>query len=209
MEGVSGEYEIIYVDDGSNDSSSEILRALGQKFPKIRVVSFQQNCGQSAAFYAGFKSAQGEWIITLDADGQNPPEEITPLLEFYEKFDFVTGVRKSRSDHWSKKVASRIARLFRRSLLGDTTKDVGCSLRIFRREVVDALPFFRNFHRFFVFLVRTRGFSVKEVSVAHHQRAVGKSKYGNWKRLQEGVFDLWGVWWLKKRMIKYEIKHER
>jgi len=208
MQGFPAGYEIIYVDDGSRDASLGVLKALKESFPAIRIISFKENRGQSAAFYAGFKAARGEWIITLDADGQNPPEEIIRLLEFYQQFDFVTGVRKKRSDSLRRKIASRVAKFFCRLVLGDLTQDVGCSLRIFRRKIVEAIPFFRNFHRFFTFLVKEAGFSVKEVPVAHHRRAAGKSKYSDWKRLKEGIVDLRGVAWLRKRLIKYEVKYE-
>ena len=208
MRKTSAEYEIIYVDDASNDSSPDILKGLTQRFAETRLISFKQNRGQSTALYAGFRAANGEWIITLDADGQNPPEEIPHLLEFCDKCDFVTGIREKRNDNVARKFSSIVARSVRRMVLGDTTTDTGCSLRIFRREIIESLPFFRNFHRFFPFLVKTMGFSIKEVGVAHNKRTSGESKYGIWKRLKEGIFDLWGVFWLNRRLIKYEVKHE-
>jgi len=97
----------------------------------------------------------------------------------------------------------------RRLILKDTTKDIGCSLRLFKREIIEDLPLFNNFHRFFTWLVRVCGFSVKEVEVAHRERKFGKSKYGTFKRLLEGIFDLWGMFWLKKRLINYEINYRR
>jgi len=93
-------------------------------------------------------------------------------------------------------------------VLGDRTADVGCSLRVFKRGIVERIPFFKNFHRFFTYLVGRYGFSVKEVAVAHHRRIAGKSKYSNAKRLWEGIFDLWGVFWLTRRMMIYDIKRE-
>ncbi len=205
MQEIGSEYEIIYVDDSSTDCSLEVLKKIAQEYGQVRLISFLNNRGQSQALHAGFKASRGEWIITLDADGQNPPGEISRLLAVEGEFDFITGIRAKRKDSFLKKLSSKAARLVRRLVLKDTTKDIGCSLRMFKREVVETIPLFNNFHRFFTWLVNICGFSVKEVEVAHQQRKFGKSKYGTFKRLLEGIFDLWGVFWLKKRLINYEV----
>lgn len=206
MSGLSRSYEIIYVDDASSDSSLAVLRAIQKQSAGVRIISFKERRGQSAALCAGFQAACGAWIITLDADGQNPPEEIAHLYEFYPHFDFITGVRQKRKDSFLRRVSSQIARISRMIVLGDKTHDSGCSLRLFRREIIEALPLFRNFHRFFPFLAKAGGFSVQEVPVEHHERLSGSSKYKTRKRLCEGIIDLWGVFWLKKRLVSYEIK---
>jgi glycosyltransferase involved in cell wall biosynthesis len=208
MESLPYKYEIIYVDDGSTDSSLEILKELKKIYPSIKIISFKKNEGQSAALIAGFKIARGDWIITLDADLQNPPEEIPKFLEYKDNFDFITGIREKREDSFLRKTASLIAKFFRFVILKDTTQDTGCSLRIFRKEILKNLPLFRNFHRFFTFLVRRLRFRVKEISVKHNRRKFGSSKYGIIKRTREGIVDLMGVWWLKKRIVDYEIKYE-
>lgn len=209
MQKTSSDYEIIYVDDASTDSSLDILKKLAKNCEQIKIISFKENRGQSTALVAGFKQARGEWIITLDADLQNPPQEIPKLLRFSDKFDFITGVRRKREDSSLRKISSSIAKFFRLLILGDTTKDTGCSLRLFKREVVEQLPFFKNFHRFFTLLARRYGFKIKEVTVKHNVRKFGKSKYKTLKRTWEGIFDLIGVCWLKKRIINYEIKYKR
>lgn len=206
MSSLSQSYEIIYVDDGSDDASLASLQAIQKQSAAVKIISFKEHQGQSAALYAGFKAACGAWIITLDADGQNPPEEILRLFEFYPHFDFITGVRIQRKDSFFRRVSSQIARLSRIIVLGDTIHDIGCSLRMFRRDIVEQLPFFRNFHRFFPFLAKCRGFTIQEVAVEHHARLSGKTKYRTAKRLCEGIFDLWGVFWLKRRLISYGIK---
>ena len=203
MEPLSLEYEVIYVDDGSTDSSSGILKKIRRIYANVKVISFMENRGQSVAFYAGFRQARGEWIATLDADLQNPPSEIPKLLKFKNEADFITGVRKNREDSLIRKASSRIARSFRHIVLGDITIDVGCSLRVFKKKVVENIPLFRNFHRFFTLLVKDAGFKIKEVEVMHMARRRGKSKYGTLKRAIEGLFDLFGVFWLRKRSIFY------
>ncbi|UCD15697.1 MAG: glycosyltransferase family 2 protein [Candidatus Omnitrophota bacterium] len=206
MESIAAGYEVIYVNDGSSDESSQQLEKLRQRYPNINIISFKTNRGQSAALHAGFKAAKGQWLITLDADGQNPPREITKLLKIKDAFDFVTGIRTRRRDNLIRKISSQVAKFFRWVVLGDTTQDTGCSLRIFRKEIVDSVPFFKNFHRFFVFLVRRKGFLVKEVPVAHNARRFGKSKYRFFKRMVEGIFDLWGLFWISRR-LNYESGH--
>ncbi|MCF7908409.1 MAG: glycosyltransferase family 2 protein [Candidatus Omnitrophica bacterium] len=209
MQQMRCEYEIVYVDDASSDSSLEVLKGLAEQYERIRVVSFNKNRGQSAALAAGFNVSRGEWIITLDSDGQNPPSEIVKLIEFKDKFDFVTGVRKNRQDSFNRKIASSVAKFFRWLTLGDISQDTGCSLRLFKKEILNSLPLFDHFHRFFNLLVRSKGFSIKEVAVNHRGRLFGVSKYSTTKRMLSGIFDLWGVVWFKKRLIKYEVKYQR
>jgi glycosyltransferase involved in cell wall biosynthesis len=200
MEKLSCEYEIIYVDDGSTDASPEILKGIKNSHPgKIKIVSFQNNRGQSKALMSGFESSLRSWIITLDADLQNPPGEIFKLLRFKNDFDFITGVRKKRRDAFTKKLSSKVAMYFRRLILKDTSKDSGCCLRIFRREIINSVNFTKNFHRYFPFIAKMQGYSVKEVDVRHSPRRFGKSKYGNFKRAKEGIFDLLGILCLKEK----------
>ena len=209
MQDIEKEYEVIFVDDASTDNSLEIIKKLKSKHPFIKIISFKSRRGQSTALWAGFKKASGKWIITLDADLQNDPEDIKIFLPFQKSYDFITGIRKDRKDAFFKKMASKVAYLCRRIVLKDDTLDVGCSLRMFRREILDNFPFFKNFHRFFPYLVKMTGYRTVQVYVNHYPRRFGKSKYGIWRRFIEGVFDLWGVWWLKRRVMKYEVKFEQ
>lgn len=207
MHQIGDDYEIIYVDDGSRDNSLEILKELRSKDEHIKVISLARNYGQSVAFKVGFNSAQGDWIITLDGDLQNPPLEIKKLLPFRREYEFIIGVRLKRKDIFFRKLSSQFARFLRWLVLQDTTKDIGCSLRLFHRRVLKDIPFFRNFHRFFPYLVKRMGFKIKEVEIEHNPRRFGKSKYSNLRRATQGLFDLWGVFWLKQRLIRYEIKY--
>ncbi len=205
VEKLPADYEIIYVNDGSGDDSLGILKALQKQFLEIRIISFARNRGKSAALCAGFSAARGRWLIMLDGDGQNPPEEILRLIAFRQEYDLIIGVRQQRKDAFLRKFSSATAKFSRKLVLGDTTLDTGCALRVFKREVLEHFPFFRNFHRFFTYLVKLRGFSVKEVPVAHQERIAGVTKYKTFKRLSEGIVDLWGVFWLRRRLIRYEI----
>jgi len=208
LKGCAVDYEIIYVDDGSTDSSLETIKKMKEAYPEIRIISLKRNAGKSSALYAGFRSSRGSWIIALDADLQNSPEDIPGLLNFVGDFDFVQGVRVKRRDDMFTKFSSGLAHFFRWLILRDKTIDTGCGLCLFRREIVDSLYFFMGFHRFFGYLVRTHGFSVREVPVRHSARIFGKSKNSIFKRIVEGIFDLYGVLWLRKRSIAYEIKYQ-
>lgn len=201
MRALSCLYEIIYVNDGSNDNSLERLDELKKEYENVKIVSFKKNQGQSAALYAGFRKAQGAWIITMDADCQNPPEEISKLIKEKERADFIAGIRKRRKDTLLRKISSGTARWFRCAVLNDTTQDTGCSLKLFKREIIGGVPLFINFHRFFTFIVRKSGYSVKEIYIEHCPRRFGKSKYRFLKRAGQGVFDLAGMFWLKSRLF--------
>ena len=202
----SGAYEVIYVDDASTDRSLETLQKLKKDYLNLRVYSFAEHKGQSAAFYAGFEKAKGEWIITLDSDLQNPPEEIDKLLALRGSYDFIVGIRKNRSDSRRRIVSSKIARFFRRVVLGDVVEDTGCSLKCFRRCILEDFVFFDHFHRFMPYMAYKLGYSVGEVEVKHLPRRRGKSKYNIGNRIFAGIFDLFGVLWLSRRVLTKKIK---
>ena len=203
---ISSNFEIIAVDDGSNDNSNSILREFAQKDDRIIVISFRRNYGQSAAFAAGFRIARGNVIVTMDADLQNDPHDIPLLLEKIKSYDMVCGWRANRQDPWVKKVSSRIANRIRNWLSEEQIKDVGCSLKAFRRECLHGFYYFNGMHRFFPTLVKMGGYSVIEVKVNHRPRKYGQSKYGIRNRALRGLFDLLAVRWMKHRRINYEIK---
>jgi len=187
-------FEIIFVDDGSKDKTVEIARTL----MPLKLVVFRKNFGQTAAFDAGFKSATGEIIITLDGDLQNDPADIPLLLEkIDEGFDVVSGWRFKRQDPWSKKIPSRIANLLRKILIQDTIHDSGCSLKAYRRECFDGVDLFGEMHRFIPAILEMDGFRVAEVKVSHHPRLHGVTKY-NWKRGMKGFVDMMSIWFWRK-----------
>lgn len=187
-------FEIIFIDDGSKDKTVEIARTLSP----LKLIVFRKNFGQTAAFDAGFKSAVGEIIITLDGDLQNDPADIPLLLEkIDEGYDVVSGWRFNRQDPWSKKIPSRIANFLRKILIRDTIHDSGCSLKAYRRECFDGVDLFGEMHRFIPAILEMDGFRVAEVKVSHHPRLHGVTKY-NWKRGMKGFVDMMSIWFWRK-----------
>ncbi len=203
-------WELILVDDGSRDRTGELADACAASRPdRVRALHLQPNSGQSAALDAGFRAARGEVIATLDGDGQNDPADIPRLLDAMRAagVDMMGGVRSHRADDWLRRISSRIANRVRDAVLHDGVTDVGCSLRVFRREVVADLRLFRHAHRFFPALVRAAGWRVAEMPVNHRPRRAGRSKYGRGinSRLWVGLVDLWGVCWLLQRTHRYTV----
>ncbi len=202
-------WEIIYVDDASTDFSTRKVRELMQDNSNIQLLEFVKNCGQSAAFYAGFTAAQNELIITMDADMQNDPADIPKMLElFAQGNDMVIGWRHKRKDTSSKRIASKIGNAFRKALTKDNVHDTGCSLKIMRASMAKKLPLqFKGMHRFLVSLMQMEGAKVAEIPVNHRDRFTGVSKYNTWARGIAASQDLLVVNWFFRRIKKYELKN--
>ena len=188
---VDGSYEILYVDDGSSDGTEVVLDELEATIPQVKVVRFARNFGQHPAVYAGFDQAQGNVIITLDGDLQNPPEEIPKLLAKLAegKYDMVTGVRTGRQDSILRTLPSRFVNWMIGKLTRVPLKDYGCLLRVYRREVIETLRRCGEQTVYFTALISWLGVRVAEVEVKHAARGAGRSKY-NWLRLITMNFDL-------------------
>ena len=206
LEKLSVSFEIIFIDDGSKDRSGEILREFALQDGRVRIIFFQKNCGQSAAFAAGFRSARGEIVVTMDADLQNDPHDIPLLLDKITSYDVVCGWRANRQDSLVRKISSWIANKIRNWLSDEQIKDVGCSLKAFRRECLQSFYYFKGMHRFFPTLIKMEGCSVAEVKVNHRPRRFGEAKYGIGNRALRGLIDLLAVRWMKKRHLSYEVK---
>jgi glycosyltransferase involved in cell wall biosynthesis len=204
LEGWPGGAEVWFVDDGSTDSSLELLRQAQRKHPQIRVARFKRNLGQTAAMAAGFRLAMGDAIVTLDSDLQNDPAEIPRLVEMLKDWDVVCGVRAQRQDGAWKRFSSRIANGYRNWRTDDDIIDTGCTLRAYRREAVANLELFKGMHRFLPTLLKMRGHRVTQVHVSHLPRVAGKTKYGTWGRLTKGLGDVRTVRWMKNNWIAYD-----
>jgi len=197
-------YEIVIVDDGSDDATPEVLRDQARACPELRVIRHRSSAGQSAAITNGVNEARAGIIITLDGDGQNDPADIPALLDRFREADnpdllLVTGERQKRRDSLLKRLSSRVANAVRGTLLGDHTPDTGCGLKVFSRPAYLAMPGFDHMHRFLPALMLCQGGHVLSVPVNHRARQHGVTKYGVFDRLGVGIVDLFGVMWLQRR----------
>jgi dolichol-phosphate mannosyltransferase len=196
-------YEIIYVNDGSTDTTAERLAAAMTQRSNLRQLRHATSTGQSAAVRSGVRAARGVIVATLDGDGQNNPAFLPDLIATLEKggarIGLVAGQRVGRKDTGFKKLQSRVANAVRSSILHDGTRDTGCGLKAFRREVFLKMPYFDGLHRFLPALMRREGYEIAYVDVIDRPRHAGVSNYGFFDRLWIGILDLFGVWWLIRR----------
>ena len=210
LDGSGLDYEIVFVDDGSRDRSAQVIRGLREASPRIRLIRFKVNAGETAALDAGFKAARGRWVVSMDADLQNDPHDIPRLLSYLDRWDAVTGWRARRGDGDSlvRRVSSRVANRIRNGMTGESVRDSGCTFRAFRRECLLDLVLYRGFHRFLPQLLSMRGYRVVEVPVNHRPRRFGQSKYGIANRAFAAFADLLVVCWMKDRLLRYEIAED-
>ncbi len=190
-------FEVLYVDDGSNDGTSGILDEIAREDPRARVVHFVRNYGQTAALTAGFRNARAPILVTMDADYQNDPADIPMLLGHLEHHDVVCGWRKDRKDTWlTRKLPSQAANWLISALSKVPLHDYGCTLRAYRREFVEDIPLYGEMHRFIPIYVTWAGARLTEVPVRHHPRIHGETKYGL-SRIFKVLLDLTTVKFLR------------
>lgn len=200
--GLGRRFEVIAVNDGSKDGTLELLRTAVSSYPELRVVDLRRNYGQTAAMMAGIDAARGQTILTIDADLQNDPEDIPMLLEELKRADVVSGWRKDRQDHAIRRnLVSRIANRIISWVSGVKLRDYGCSLKAYRREVLDGVRLYGEMHRFIPIYASWMGAKVIEVPVRHHPRVAGQSKYGL-ERIFKVTLDLIVVKFLDRYLVK-------
>lgn len=200
-ENLACDWEVLFVDDGSTDRSSEVLQELTAASSQVRVLTFAQNLGQSAALWAGFQAAAGDVIITMDADLQNDPADVPTMLKNFGEYQMITGWRFNRQDTLSKKIGSFIGNTVRNRLTWESIHDTGCSLKVMDAGMAKKIKMFRGLHRFLPTLIRLEGAKVLEFKVNHRPRVAGVSKYTNLRRGIEGLYDVIAVRWMIKRHI--------
>lgn len=195
-------YEILLIDDCSTDGSYETMKKLQQTHPCLRIFRHRVNSGQSAGQATGFTHAEGEIIVTMDADQQNDPADIPALLDQLKNdIAVVCGIRRKRMDSFVKKYSSKIANAYRNFITGDKVSDAGCTYRAIRRSSLWQIQVFNGMHRFLPTLLRFQGYKVVEIPVNHRPRTRGYTKYGINNRLWRGILDCFAMRWLKKRAV--------
>ena len=204
-------YEIVITDDCSKDDSWKVLQKLAAENPRVCAQRLEKNSGQSAALWAGIKSARGRYIATLDADLQNDPKDLPKFYEAMKDSDCVCGSRiekRRKGDNFIRQISSKIANGVRNWITRETVTDSGCCYRMFKRECAADLKFFKGMHRFLPTLFKIDDFKVTEIPVNHQHRLTGISNYGVWNRLFASSYDLFAVRWMQKRMFRFRVKEQ-
>jgi len=202
MANLNGRYELVLVDDCSNDQTWQRVTEVSRADRRIRGLRHSRNCGQSAALWTGFLATTNPIIATLDGDLQNDAADLPQMIEQLDKADFISGTRAKRAGAWVRRISSKIARAARRAVLGVDIHDSGCAIRVFRRSTLAVVFPFNGLHRFMPILVSSAGFKVLQIPVNHRPRTAGVSKYGVGNRLWRGIFDLFAIAWFQKRQLK-------
>jgi dolichol-phosphate mannosyltransferase len=191
-------FEVIMVDDGSSDGSGRLIRTMIPDRPELRLISFRRNYGKTEALSAGFRAASGEIVVTIDADMQDDPQEIAPLVsKIREGFDLASGWKQDRHDPLSKTLPSKLFNLTTRIFSGIQLHDFNCGLKAYSRELTDSLDLHGEMHRYIPVLAQWKGFRVTEIPVKHHARKYGKSKFGT-SRFLAGLFDFLSVMFITR-----------
>lgn len=199
---------VLLVNDGSKDSSLQKIKDICARNKDFFYISSTANHGLSTAMKAGIDTTESRYMGYIDSDLQTNPEDFNLLLKHMEDHDLVTGIRAKRKDSGFKKLQSKIANGFRRSMTGDTATDTGCPLKVMRTAMAKRIPFFNGMHRFLPALFNLEGGRFLELPVRHYPRTAGVSKYHLWNRLAGPFMDCFGYRWMKKRYIRYNVDEQ-
>lgn len=199
---------VLFVNDGSNDSSLQGIRAICREDPFFHYISFDRNYGLSAAIKAGFDHVDTPWLGYIDADLQTDPQDFNSLWQHAQGYDLITGVRRMRKDSLSKRISSKIANKIRRAFTQDGMDDTGCPLKIIRTDYAKRIPMFSGLHRFLPAMILLQKGKVIQVPVHHFPRLEGKSKFTLWNRLLGPLQDCFAYLWMRKKYINYKIAED-
>jgi dolichol-phosphate mannosyltransferase len=197
--------EVLFIDDGSTDGSTDFMRDLAKRDPRVRLLRLEHNSGLTAAFDAGYQAARGDVVATMDADLQTNPRDLVTLFTRLENADAVVGWRSIRHDTWLKRISSKIANTVRDRVTREHVRDSACSLRLMKRHCLGAIRPYAGMHRFVPTLLHMAGFKVVEVPVTHRKRRYGTSKYGVRNRILTASYDLLAVRWMMSRRLRYRV----
>lgn len=205
MERAIKETKVLFVNDGSKDKSQALIEDICNRKENFTYISFEKNCGLSAAIKAGFDEADTELIGYIDADLQTSPEDFNLLLEYIDDYELVTGVRADRKDSFVKNMSSKIANGIRRTFTHDGMDDTGCPLKVIKADYAKKIPMFKGLHRFLPAMILLQNGRIKQIPVRHFPRIAGEAKYGLWNRLLGPLMDCFAYVWMKKKYINYSV----
>lgn len=200
------ETQILFINDGSNDNSEQLIKDQCNSNEKFKIISFQKNAGLSVAIKAGFDHTDTSLVGYIDADLQTNPEDFNLLLKKIGEYDLVTGVRTKRKDSIIKNISSFIANYVRRVFTNDKMDDTGCPLKVIKTSYAKNIPMFRGIHRFLPAMILLQNGKVIQVPIRHYPRIAGKAKFGFFNRLVGPLMDCFAYVWMKNKYINYQIK---
>ena len=196
---------ILFVNDGSKDSSLQIIKEICLRNSAFNYLNFDKNYGLSAAIKAGFDHSESTLVGYIDSDLQTSPNDFSLLLEYIDDYDLVTGVRSNRKDNFIKNLSSKFDNIIRRSFTHDGMDDTGCPLKILKTDYAKRIPMFQGLHRFLPAMILLQNGKIKQVSVQHFPRIAGEGKFGVWNRLIGPLMDCFAYLWMRKKYINYKV----
>jgi len=197
--------KVLFVNDGSSDGSQQMIESICKDSEEFTFLSFEKNCGLSAAIAAGFNACETKLVGYIDADLQTAPSDFNLLLDHITDNDLVTGVRANRKDSFVKNMSSTIANGIRRSFTSDGMDDTGCPLKVIKTDFAKRIPMFEGLHRFLPAMILLQHGRIKQIPVQHFPRIAGEAKYGVWNRLAGPLMDCFAYLWMKKKYINYTV----